>query len=61
MTKDEKMKTINKLGLSVGRTKIMFEEGYTASEIAKKLGVGEATVRYWKDQIIDKAETNENK
>lgn len=40
-----------KLATNIGRTKRYLEEGLTYSEIAKKLKVGEATVRSWANMI----------
>ena len=46
-----------KLELAIGKTKRMFEVGYSVTEIAAALDLPESTVRSYKE-IIDKAELN---
>ena len=46
--------------LNIGRTKDLFDNGYSVVEIGKMLGLNESTVRSYKE-VIDKAELNKSK
>lgn len=49
-----------RLALKIGKTERYLEKGMSIPDIAKKLKVGESTVRSWVDKI-NKAKENEEK